>query len=226
MKKSIYRKGEAREEQLLKIIDQGRKMFTSEPLMSMNELAKRVGLSGASSLYRYIVNKRELWFAIMLHDFDLFIRDLQKIIDDPKMVSYKEILLEMCRHYLKLSRDDFPRFKIMLLIEPPHPIPKSMADRGPFEKDHEPQGFTIYMNILEKAQNAGEIRTDVHPFALTGIVWSMLLGAAASVSPLYDYLGKDFLTKNYPMEGDPRITLHEQMIQLISVSLSDNTQQN
>lgn len=192
-------------------------MFSTEPDLSMAKLSNRVGLSGASSLYRYVEGKRELWFAIVIKDFCDFSDRLEEIINDPSLVSYKKILLEMCRFFLKFSRDHFAKFKIMFLTEPPGSLSKTRNDRGPFEKSHEPRAFTIMMNVVQKAQVAGEIASHEPPFIATGIIWSFLLGAATSVSPLYAYLGEAFLSSNIPADtsDDPRVLLHELAVKKI-----------
>ncbi|MFW9993317.1 MAG: TetR/AcrR family transcriptional regulator [Candidatus Odinarchaeota archaeon] len=217
-----YKKGEDRKKQLDLVIEEGRAMFTTELGLSMAKLAKRVGLNGASSLYRYVKSKRELWFAIIIKDFCDLSDKWEEIVNDPLMVSYKEILLEMCRFFLKLSRDDFARFKIMFLTEPPGPVPVSTTDRGPFERSHEPRAFTIMLNTVKKAQVAGEISTREDAFITTGIIWSFLLGTATSVSPLYAYLGENFLSSNLPpnTNEDPRVLLHELAVKKIEILLS------
>lgn len=208
-----YRKGADREKQLDLIIEKGRAMFSTEPDLSMSKLATRVGLGSASSLYRYVNNKRELWFSIIINDFCDFSDELDAIVLKPQNVSYKEILLEMCRHFMKFSREHFPKFKVMFLMEPPSSEGINKGERGPFEMSHEARGFTTYLNIVQKAQNANEIRGDQPPFLIAGTIWSLLLGASTSVSPLYSYLGEDFLSQNLPNNmGDPRVFIHDQII--------------
>lgn len=216
-----YRKGADREKQLDLIIENGRAMFSTDPDLSMSKLANLVGLGSASSLYRYVNNKRELWFAIIINDFCNFSDDLDEIVDKPQNVSYKETLLEMCRYFMKFSRDEFPKFKVMFLMEPPSSDSNNKGDRGPFEMSHEARGFTTYLNIVQKAQNAGEIRDDQPAFLITGTVWSLLLGASTSVSPLYAYLGDDFFSENLPDNfGDPRVFIHDQVINHIEEYLT------
>ncbi|MHA2099316.1 MAG: hypothetical protein ACW99A_11550 [Candidatus Kariarchaeaceae archaeon] len=208
-----YRKGAEREKQLDLIIEKGRAMFSTEPELSMSKLANRVNLGSASSLYRYVNNKRELWFAIIINDFCNFSDELDVIVNNPQNVSYKAILLDMCRYFLKFSREEFPKFKVMFLMEPPRSEGISKGDRGPFEISHEARGFTTYLNIVQKAQNAGEIRIDHPAFLVTGTIWSLLLGASTSVSPLYSYLGEEFFSENLPKtDEDPRIFIHDQVI--------------
>ncbi|MHA2031014.1 MAG: hypothetical protein ACW99Q_16670, partial [Candidatus Kariarchaeaceae archaeon] len=86
-----YRKGAEREKQLDLIIEKGRAMFSTEPELSMSKLANRVNLGSASSLYRYVNNKRELWFAIIINDFCNFSDELDVIVNNPQNVSYKAI---------------------------------------------------------------------------------------------------------------------------------------
>lgn len=217
-----YKKGETRKKQLNLIIEKGRAMFTTEPELSMAKLAKKVGLNSASSLYRYVESKRELWFAIVINDFCNFSDELEEIISDPNMVSYKAILLEMGRFFLEFSRADFPKFKIMFLTEPPGPVPVSKSDKGPFEKSYETRAFMIFMNAVQKARIAGEILIQEDAFTTTGIIWSFLLGAAISVSPLYTYLGENFFSNILPPDAteDPRVFLHELAIRKIEILLS------
>ena len=138
------------------------------------------------------------------------------------LVSYKEILLEMCRFFLRFSRDNFDLFKIIFLSEPPGPLPLTKRDRGPFEKTLEPKSFSLMLNIVQKAQVADEISSQENAFITTGIIWSMLLGAAISVSPLYSYLGVNFLSDNLPAEiEDPRVLLHDIAIKKIEILVKD-----
>ena len=211
-----YKKGIDREKQLDLITKHARIMFAIDTSMSMQELAKKVGLRGASSLYRYIDSKRELWFAVIIKDFEVFTTKMQSIIDDPENVSYLQILRQMCETYLKFSREEFSGFKVMFLMEPPGPIPKTESEKGIFERSHQPKGFEIFMRVVQKGQKAGEITKREDPFMLTGIVWSILLGAATAISPLYNYLGEGFFSRTRSgTQGDPRLLYHEKAIEII-----------
>lgn len=220
--KGSYRKGDARKEQFSRIIEEGRAMFSTETDMSMAKLAKKVGLSGASSLYRYVQNKRELWFSIIINDFCDFSDHMEEIVNDPENVSYRSTLMKMCDYFLRFSREDFAKFKIMFLTEPPLPVPRNDDERGPFEKEHYPRAFHVVLNAVKKAQNAKEIKQDEDPFALTGVVWSILLGTATSTSPLYDYLGPDFYQGMLPesmANQDAQELLHGYALQKINLLL-------
>lgn len=211
-----YKKGREREKQLDLIIEHARTMFAIDTSMSMQELAKKVGLRGASSLYRYIDSKRELWFAVIIKDFDDFTTMMQSIIDDPDNVSYIQILRQMCESYLRLAREEFSRFKVMFLMGPPEPTPKTESEKGLFEKSHQQKGFEIFMRVVQKGQKTGEITNREHPFMLAGLIWSILLGTATAVSPLYNYLGEGFFSRNLPgVQGDPRLLYHEKAIETI-----------
>ena len=78
------------------------------------------------------------------------------------------------------------------------------------------------MNMVQKAQTAGEIASHEPAFVTTGIIWSFLLGAATSVSPLYAYLGEAFLSSNIPVDtsDDPRVLLHEIAVKKIETLIS------
>ena len=211
-----YKKGKEREQQLDLIIEHARIMFAVDTSMSMQELARRAGLSGASSLYRYIANKRELWFAVIIKDFEGFTERMRSVVDDPSRSSYLEILKHMCETFLQLSREEFSRFKIMFLMGPPEPAPKNEDEKGPFEKSHQPRGFEIFMRVVQKGQKAGEMTDTEDPFILAGMIWAILLGAATAVSPLYGYLGESFFSKHLPgLRGDPRLLFHEKAVQTI-----------
>ena len=59
-----------KQEKLQQIIDGGTKLFVKDGnKMSMRELARQMDIA-VSGLYRYVQNKRELWFACIINEFE------------------------------------------------------------------------------------------------------------------------------------------------------------
>ena len=91
-KKKRARSEEAKQKQFNKIIKEGRKLFLkygSEGL-SMRTLAKKADM-GKSNLYTYVQSKRELWFAVMRKDFELFEKGMEKELAGHQG-TYKELI--------------------------------------------------------------------------------------------------------------------------------------
>jgi len=170
----------SRQEKFDKILDEGRVLFAKDGLgMSMRELAVKAGFGGVSSLYRYISNKRELWFAVVNRDVDEFNSQLEQVMLDPSLVTNQDILKAMVSFFLKFSREEFDQFRVSFLMEPPG----SDKPGGEYEKQHNPKIYQNFLVIIQRGAQANEF-SDPNVILMVGIIWSMMLGAAISLSPL------------------------------------------
>ena len=101
-----------KEIQLRKIIEKGRELYLKDGShMSMRELARQLELA-VSGLYRYVQNKRELWFACIDKDFENLSKDLDEIESKHKGNDL-ELLQKIGEYFLQLSQDNFPLFKFI-----------------------------------------------------------------------------------------------------------------
>jgi len=82
MSHSRARSQEAKEKQVKRIINEARDLFfeAGSSGFSMRSLAKRLNMS-QGNLYNYWSCKRDLWYAIIQHDFALFEKKLNDIIE-------------------------------------------------------------------------------------------------------------------------------------------------
>ena len=163
------------------IIEKGREMFAEKGFeLSMRDIAKSLDTQ-ASSLYRHIQSKRELWFAITIKDFEEFAKGMNDIAlkypDSPK-----EILKETAYYFLRFAREDFNRFKLMFLYEPPKD-----EKIGPYEQACKPDSLHYlvhYCDLLIKEEKLTMIKAE----ELAIMYYSQILGYAVIKSPINDYM--------------------------------------
>jgi len=109
------------------IIREGRKLFTNhqERDFSMRELAKNCHMT-VGNLYAYVECKRDLWYAIILHDFQRLEDQLNQIIHK-KRGNFKQIILQLARDFIQFARDDYRRHKMLFFtpVPPPKIDPKT-----------------------------------------------------------------------------------------------------
>ena len=115
------------------IIAKGRELYTIKGFdLSMRDLAKELNTQ-ASSLYRHVQSKRELWFAITTNDYAEFEKGMDLIILKERNLSGLGLLKKIGLYFLEFARADFNRFKLMYLYEP------SKEEKvGPFEQACKP----------------------------------------------------------------------------------------
>jgi len=177
-----------KEIQLRKIIEKGRELYLKDGSnMSMRELARQLDLA-VSGLYRYVQNKRELWFACIDKDFENLSKELDEIESIHKGNDL-ELLQKIGEYFLQLSQDNFPLFKFMFLTEPP----SSNKEKGPFELQCSKFGFSNLINIITRAMESGEI-SKTNPLLLSLTIWGFVLGPAIISSPMFAYFFEDVPT--------------------------------
>jgi len=178
-----------KQEQLQKIITIGRELFLKDGnKMSMRELARQMDIA-VSGLYRYVQNKRELWFACINKEFEKFSKDLDEI--EHRHKGNDIILLrKVGKFFFDLASNNFPLFSFMFLPTPP----SSNKDKGPFELQCERAGFTNLTKIITRAVRSGKIK-EKDPILLSLAIWGFVLGPAIISSPMYSYFFDDFSEK-------------------------------
>ena len=179
LKKEIY---------LRKIIEKGRELYLKDgSRMSMRELSRQLDLA-VSGLYRYVQNKRELWFACIDKDFANLSKETDEIESNHKGNDL-DLLQKIGTYFLQLSQDNFPLFKFMFLTEPP----LSNKEKGPFELQCSKFGFSNLINVISRAMKSGEI-SKTNPLLLSLTIWGFVLGPAIISSPMFAYFFEDVPT--------------------------------
>jgi len=164
------------------IVNTGRKLFYKKGFdLTMRDLANELG-TRPSSLYRHVENKRELWFAIINQDFELFNDKISKIAQSHTGTS-QDLLRKIGHFFFEFARQDFNRFRLMFLFEPP----QSEKSSGPFEEACNLQSLKQMKFLVEqiiKEANLSVGNSDYLAYALISIV----LGAVTINSPINSYL--------------------------------------
>ena len=172
-KQTRARSKAAKEKQMLSIINAGRKLFLNygPEGMSMRMLAKEIGMGkkSASSLYTYVKSKRELWFAIIRHDFRDFERRMVEIYQNHSGTT-KKLLIKIAALYFNFAEEDRQRYKMM--FQTPAPISKQI---GPIEKEYESRTVFMLKDMVTQAVKQGEFKEqDVGK--LSYFLWGILHG--------------------------------------------------
>lgn len=148
--------------------------------MSMRELARRLDV-GISYIYRYVQNKRELWFAILYQEFVSFADHLEKVLDRQTYTAI-EMIQEFARELFRLCSDEFQRYNLMFLMEPP----KSDKPTGPFEQWQNPRMPKMLGKIILEAVEERDIKLG-NPILFGIKISNLLFGTAINTSQILDY---------------------------------------
>ena len=135
----------------------------------MRQLARELGMS-QGNLYNYVSSKRELWFAVIDHDFKNFENAMRTIIDYHSG-SLLDLLDKLAEHYFEFAMEDTQRYRMMYSAPPFASNPA-----GIFETSHEATSLIFIIQLVEKAVELGEIIED-EPAKLALYFWSVLHGA-------------------------------------------------
>lgn len=196
---------------LMRIIDHAREIFyNKENAWSMRELARNLGVT-VSYLYRYVTNKRELWFAVITLEFREFSNKVKEVILDTELVNRSDSLPEKqlvnaIAYFFEFLEKNPNRFHFMFLMKPPN----AKVNNGPFEKHQNPEFMQILYKLLHEILLENQIDPDSKP--LLGLhVWSHILGIATLRSPIYAYF----------REIDPNRNQYQNLITHILQDLPD-----
>lgn len=171
MSKTRARSDEAKAEKTKKIIETSREIFLTDGFkgFSMRTVANRLGMS-QTNLYNYWSSKRELWYAIIRHDFKEFDEALKGMAENHKG-TLVELLEKFGYFYFKFAGENFRRYQMMFVLPPP-----PAESVGPTELEFEPKTIETLVVVLRKADEAGTLKeVDVEKLAL--YLWSVVHGA-------------------------------------------------
>lgn len=120
---------EKKESQLKYLIETGKQLFLTynSAGFSLRSLATLMKMTPAN-IYNYVKNKRELWYAILLHEYRLIEKDVWKILERFKgdiPTQIKEMGTSMI-NYATLNPEKYR----MLYLHPPPPL---QSEKGPYE---------------------------------------------------------------------------------------------
>lgn len=164
------------------IIAKGRELFSEKGFdLSMRDLAKALHTQ-ASSLYRHVQSKRELWFAITTKDYEDFSKGMRKVIEEHPTDPALSLLKRIGRYFLEFARADLNRFKLMFLYEPPRE-----EGAGPFEQACEPDSLTGLIQVCQLIIQQEQL-TKIEARELAILIYSQILGYTIISSPINDYL--------------------------------------
>ncbi|MHA2363115.1 MAG: TetR/AcrR family transcriptional regulator [Candidatus Hodarchaeales archaeon] len=165
------------------IIEKSREMFYEKGFdLSMRDIARELN-TRASSLYRHIDNKRELWFAITTADFNEF-SNRMRVIAENHQGSSLELLKKTGLYFLEFAREDFNRFNLIFLFEPPKITDQ---EKGQYELACNPDSISFLVFLCGKViQEENLVNISAEELAIH--VWSQVLGYSVIKSPINAYL--------------------------------------
>jgi AcrR family transcriptional regulator len=209
-KQKRARSKSAKKRVLLRIIEEGQKLFLkygSEGL-SMRMLANNLGMGSgsASSLYTYVQSKRELWFAILRNNFNKFEEGLEQLYKNHHG-TIKELLIKIAQFYFQFAMEDSDRYRMMFQV----PAPQSKKV-GPREQTYESRSVYFLQRIIEQGIKKGEFR-EKDTDKLSFFLWGLLHGPLTVIET--ELFGE---VQNLPMVGSKEeyVTfLMNQMVKII-----------
>ena len=167
------------------IIDKSKEIFRKKGFeLSMHDIARELN-TRASSIYRHFESKRELWFAITLDDFDKFGKRLENVAIkhfQNNERSSKDLLIKTGQEFLTFANEDFHRFQLLFLYEPP-----KTENPGPYEQQCNPDSLMNLVKICEVVIKEEELH-NIEAEELAFQLFSFVLGYAILISPINDYL--------------------------------------
>ncbi|MHA1186311.1 MAG: TetR/AcrR family transcriptional regulator [Candidatus Heimdallarchaeota archaeon] len=179
---SRNRSFDKKEKQLQKIIQKGLALFIKDGSnMSMRNLAKQLDIV-VSGLYKYVNNKRELWFACTNKVFAQLSEEWS-IMEKEHTGTDLELIGNIGASFLEISIKDFPLFKFMFLQEPPR---SNRNKPGPFELENKRAGFTNLFEVVSRATESRELKTS-NPMYFSLALWGFVLGPAIITSPMHSH---------------------------------------
>lgn len=172
MKQTRARSKEAKDAKLEKIIKIGRELFIhqSEDGFSTSQLAREVGMKQAS-LYKYIESKRELWFAIVIHDLNLLVGELNSIAESHTGTQI-DLLIKMAEFYFNVAIENDAIIRLSYRTDAPN-----SNKIGLYEKKYNPTAYyQIFQNVINRGIEQEEIFAD-NPTFFMFYLFSILHGA-------------------------------------------------
>lgn len=153
--------------------------------VSLVDVAKEIGIT-KGGIYHYFGSKEDLLRAAVYHLLERFGAKSAELFSSQKrlreilnaVMVERELELHM-GHLLKIKQGDYRTNQASLALEVMHNFPELQE-----QIDHSNLQFrNVIEQKLRKAQQLGEIRQDIAPFALASIILSILSGQ--------NVLGKD-----------------------------------
>jgi len=181
MKQTRARSKEAKDKQTSHIINVARDLFVEEGVrgFSMRALASRLNMS-QGNLYNYWSSKRDLWYAIIEHDFSELEEAIRQVVVN-HAGSTIELLEKLAYFYFDFARTNNSQYRMMFILPPP-PAEK----KGITETEFEPTTIALLLDIIEQAISTGEFK-DTDAKKMTLYLWTVVHGTVlVSQTILFD----------------------------------------
>ncbi len=150
--------------------------------MSMRELAKRLNIA-VSGMYRYIHDKRDLFFLCQNYLFEKLTEDFERIAMDNFDDLYTT-LYKIGDHLLDIAEFNFSLFKFLFMLEPP----PSNKEKGPEEIKCQRLAIDGLKGLLIMGIKQSKINLNIDEVDMFAkILWGIILGPGIIISPMYDY---------------------------------------
>lgn len=107
------------DKRLEKILEAGKEIVLEKGTIGLNlrALGEKLNIP-PGNIYRYVDSKRDLWIAIRFTLYDEFLVRFNKIIDEHEG-TYLELFLKFSELYLEFAGENYNRFEMLFLLEPP-----------------------------------------------------------------------------------------------------------
>lgn len=161
------------DKRLEKILEAGKEIVLEKGTIGLNlrALGEKLHIP-PGNIYRYVDSKRDLWIAIRFTLYDEFLVRFNKIIDEHEG-TYLELFLKFSELYLEFAGENYNRFEMLFLLEPP-----KSEKKGKIEQEIDQYAITkALFELIKQTINAGEIKQFEGLKTYYAII-SLLTGAA------------------------------------------------
>jgi TetR/AcrR family transcriptional regulator len=167
------RKEREKEKRRNQIVDSAEKIFLEKGLegTTMEEIAESAELS-KGTLYLYFKSKEELYFAVNMRGLRLLTGILESVLD--KGLTGAENILELGRAYIRFSKNYPEYFRTIMTCQS-----AGIEQTDYFHKTllFEPGSpLLVFLDVIEKGNIDGTIRSDIPTLELAVTLWSQLTG--------------------------------------------------
>ena len=156
------------------ILDKAKELFlrTGREGFSLRALARELGMA-PSNIYNYFSTKRELWFAVVMREFESFERIFEDIVLEEGVTvdAFRRLAFE----YLQFGFSHPDEYWMMFVVPAPH-----SDGLGPIERGHQPRSLLFLKELVVKGLEKGLFKDKYRVVDVDSIVfyfWSVLHGA-------------------------------------------------
>lgn len=188
------RKEREKEQRRIDIINAAEKVFFEKGIngATMDEVASAAELS-KGTLYLYFSNKEDLYYAICMKGLVILNNLIVNSVSEAKTIY--ENLFEIGRAYVRFAHEHEDYFKVMTHFDVVEI--DFIANQNP----HLDDVMTFFIDLLERGQKDGSIRSDIPPPLMAHLLWTQTTGVLKMLSAKKIHIESQNISEEEIMRG-------------------------